>query len=123
MTVDRPLVEVGHANGIERLDDARPCREAGYELAGTDTAEVGENEIGAGLDEGVGGVDEDHGRSTRASLRATILGSSRRLADEYGISILYITHDLATAYQVSGSRSSGNSITFSARLCDNPDLR
>jgi ABC-type oligopeptide transport system ATPase subunit len=32
-----------------------------------------------------------------ASLRATILGSSRRLADEYGISILYITHDLATA--------------------------
>jgi ABC-type glutathione transport system ATPase component len=58
-----------------------------------------------------------------ALLRATILGSSRRLADEYGISILYITHDLATAYQVSDSRSSGNSITFSARLCDTPDLR
>jgi oligopeptide/dipeptide ABC transporter ATP-binding protein len=35
-----------------------------------------------------------------ASLRATILGSLRRLRDELGISILYITHDLATAYQV-----------------------
>ena len=38
-----------------------------------------------------------------ASLRATILGSLRRLTDEHGISILYITHDLATAYQVSDS--------------------
>lgn len=38
-----------------------------------------------------------------ASLRATILGSLRRLTDERGISILYITHDLATAYQVSDS--------------------
>jgi oligopeptide/dipeptide ABC transporter ATP-binding protein len=38
-----------------------------------------------------------------ASLRATILGSLRRLTDEQGISILYITHDLATAYQVSDS--------------------
>jgi oligopeptide/dipeptide ABC transporter ATP-binding protein len=36
-----------------------------------------------------------------ASLRATILGSLRQLKDEHGISILYITHDLATAYQVS----------------------
>ena len=36
-----------------------------------------------------------------ASLRATILGSLRQLADERGISVLYITHDLATAYQVS----------------------
>src|SRR5205814_6785053 len=36
-----------------------------------------------------------------ASLRATILASLRRLTDEFGISILYITHDLATAYQVS----------------------
>jgi oligopeptide/dipeptide ABC transporter ATP-binding protein len=38
-----------------------------------------------------------------ASLRATILSSLRRLADEHGISVLYITHDLATAYQVSDS--------------------
>jgi peptide/nickel transport system ATP-binding protein len=36
-----------------------------------------------------------------ASLRATILGELRNLTDEHGISILYITHDLATAYQVS----------------------
>src|SRR4029077_8256309 len=36
-----------------------------------------------------------------ASLRATILGSLRRLTDEHGISILYITHHPATAYQVS----------------------
>ena len=36
-----------------------------------------------------------------ASLRATILGSLRQLTDEHGISILYITHDLATAYSVS----------------------
>jgi peptide/nickel transport system ATP-binding protein len=35
-----------------------------------------------------------------ASLRATILGSLRNLTDRHGISILYITHDLATAYQV-----------------------
>jgi peptide/nickel transport system ATP-binding protein len=38
-----------------------------------------------------------------ASLRATILGSLQRLRDERGISIIYITHDLATAYQVSDS--------------------
>ena len=36
-----------------------------------------------------------------ASLRATILGSLRALTDDHGISIIYITHDLATAYQVS----------------------
>jgi oligopeptide/dipeptide ABC transporter ATP-binding protein len=38
-----------------------------------------------------------------ASLRATILGSLRKLHEELGISILYITHDLATAYQVADS--------------------
>ncbi len=36
-----------------------------------------------------------------ASLRATILGTLRRLNRELGISVLYITHDLATAYQIS----------------------
>jgi len=36
-----------------------------------------------------------------ASLRATILKSLRSLHEELGISIVYITHDLATAYQIS----------------------
>ena len=36
-----------------------------------------------------------------ASLRATVLGSLRRLNREFGISIVYITHDLTTAYQIS----------------------
>ncbi|WP_224815390.1 ABC transporter ATP-binding protein [Hasllibacter sp. MH4015] len=36
-----------------------------------------------------------------ASLRATILANIHDLKDKYGISIVYITHDLATAYHVS----------------------
>ena len=36
-----------------------------------------------------------------ASLRATILGSLRKLNRELGISVVYITHDLTTAYQIS----------------------
>jgi len=36
-----------------------------------------------------------------ASLRATILDSLRQLNREYGMSIVYITHDLTTAYQIS----------------------
>jgi oligopeptide/dipeptide ABC transporter ATP-binding protein len=36
-----------------------------------------------------------------ASLRATILGALRTMQLERGISIVYITHDLATAYQIS----------------------
>ncbi|HVY21047.1 MAG TPA: ABC transporter ATP-binding protein [Bauldia sp.] len=35
------------------------------------------------------------------SLRATVLGNLQQLKDELGISIIYITHDLATAYQIS----------------------
>ena len=35
-----------------------------------------------------------------ASLRATVLGNLKRLKDEFGISIIYITHDLTTAYQI-----------------------
>ena len=34
-----------------------------------------------------------------ASLRATVLGSLQRLKEEFGISIIYITHDLTTAFQ------------------------
>jgi peptide/nickel transport system ATP-binding protein len=36
-----------------------------------------------------------------ASLRATILESLRQLHLRFGISLLYITHDLTTAYQIS----------------------
>src|SRR5437773_8194263 len=36
-----------------------------------------------------------------ASLRATILGALRAMHLERGISLVYITHDLATAYQIS----------------------
>jgi peptide/nickel transport system ATP-binding protein len=36
-----------------------------------------------------------------ASLRATILGSLLQLNQEFGISLIYITHDLATAFQIS----------------------
>jgi len=36
-----------------------------------------------------------------ASLRATILGTLRKLNEDFGISVLYITHDLTTAYQIS----------------------
>jgi oligopeptide/dipeptide ABC transporter ATP-binding protein len=36
-----------------------------------------------------------------ASLRATILGALARMTGERDISVVYITHDLATAYQVS----------------------
>src|SRR5690606_26039689 len=38
-----------------------------------------------------------------ASLRATILESMYKVHQDYGISFLYITHDLTTAYQVSDS--------------------
>ena len=35
-----------------------------------------------------------------ASLRATILGTLRSLSRDFGISLIYITHDLTTAYQI-----------------------
>ena len=36
-----------------------------------------------------------------ASLRATILDSVKKLNQELGISVIYVTHDLTTAYQIS----------------------
>jgi ABC-type oligopeptide transport system ATPase subunit len=38
-----------------------------------------------------------------ASLRATILDNLRQLNRDYGMSIVYITHDLTTAFQISDS--------------------
>ena len=40
-------------------------------------------------------------RGRNSSARATILGSLLTLNKDYGISIVYITHDLTTAYQIS----------------------
>src|SRR5262249_16419105 len=45
-------------------------------------------------------VADEPGSMVDASLRATILGALRELRGESGISITYLTHDLATAYQV-----------------------
>lgn len=36
-----------------------------------------------------------------ASLRMSIVNVFRKLRDEYGVSVIYITHDLATAYYIS----------------------
>lgn len=36
-----------------------------------------------------------------ASLRATVLGNLQQLKEAFGISLVYITHDLTTAYQIS----------------------
>ena len=36
-----------------------------------------------------------------ASLRSSILGNLRKMKDDLGVAIIYITHDLATAYEVS----------------------
>ena len=38
-----------------------------------------------------------------ASLRAGVLANLRQLRDEFGISLVYITHDLTTAYQICDS--------------------
>jgi peptide/nickel transport system ATP-binding protein len=36
-----------------------------------------------------------------ASLRMTVINLFKKLRDELGVSIIYITHDLATAYYIS----------------------
>jgi peptide/nickel transport system ATP-binding protein len=36
-----------------------------------------------------------------ASLRMTVINLFKKLRDEFGVSIIYITHDLATAYYIS----------------------
>jgi oligopeptide/dipeptide ABC transporter ATP-binding protein len=38
-----------------------------------------------------------------ASLRATVLADLRQLNERFGISFIYITHDVTTAYQISGN--------------------
>jgi oligopeptide/dipeptide ABC transporter ATP-binding protein len=53
-----------------------------------------------------------------ASLRATILGSLRKLNQEFGISLIYITHDLTTAYQISQNII----VLYSGSVCEAGDV-
>src|SRR5260370_27236012 len=46
-------------------------------------------------------VEDEPVSMVDASLRATILETLRSLNQEFGISLVYITHDLTTAYQIS----------------------
>lgn len=46
-------------------------------------------------------IADEPGSMVDASLRATILGNLQELNQKFGISIIYITHDLATGYQIS----------------------
>ncbi len=66
-----------------------------------------------------------------ASLRATVLGSLQRLKEEFGISIIYITHDLTTAYQIGdniivlyrGSVAEAGSVDLVVRQPNHPYTR
>ena len=63
-----------------------------------------------------------------ASLRATILGSLRELNRAFGISLIYITHDLTTAYQISDNivvlyRGSVAEVGDVERVVGDPKLR
>jgi peptide/nickel transport system ATP-binding protein len=66
-----------------------------------------------------------------ASLRATVLGSLQRLKEEFGISIIYITHDLTTAYQIGdniivlyrGSVAEAGSVDYVVRHPNHPYTR
>ena len=63
-----------------------------------------------------------------ASLRATILENLRVLNEQYGISLVYITHDLTTAYQISenvmvlyqGSLAEGGDVDLVIKQAQHP---
>src|SRR5262245_49264249 len=56
--LDRPFIEAGGDNRIERLDDAGTWRLGGHDLARALAAEIGEAELRSRLDEGIRRVDE-----------------------------------------------------------------
>ena len=66
-----------------------------------------------------------------ASLRATVLGNLQRFKEEFGISIIYITHDLTTAYQIAdniivlyrGSVAEAGSVDLVVRNPNHPYTR
>ena len=53
-----------------------------------------------------------------ASLRATILEALRKMHETYGISIIYITHDLNTAYQI----ASDITIMYQGKVVEQGDV-
>ena len=54
----RPFIEAGGHDRIERLDDAGTWREGRHDLARAFAAEIGEDELGTRLDEGIRRIDE-----------------------------------------------------------------
>ena len=107
-----PLVNFGLAKGRDQIYDrmTAACRSVGLDPAQTvhrfaHQLSGGQRQrlmVGRAImlsprllvaDEPVSMVD--------ASLRSTILGNLKQMKEQQGVSVLYITHDLATAYQVS----------------------
>src|SRR2546426_3828166 len=56
--LDRPFIEAGGDDRIERLDDAGTWRQGRHDLARALAAEVGEDELRTRLDEGIRRIDE-----------------------------------------------------------------
>jgi ABC-type oligopeptide transport system ATPase subunit len=114
--IDRYLfMTARHVAGLDRIGDAESRVEEVLEKVGLSLAEVRgrfPHELAGGqlqriaiaralipgpallvADEPVSMID--------ASLRLSIVNLLRRLCDETGVAIIYITHDLATAYSIS----------------------
>ena len=56
--LDRPFIEAGGDDRIERLDDASTWRQGRHDLARALAAKIGEDELGTGFDEGIRRIDE-----------------------------------------------------------------
>src|SRR5713226_9107156 len=56
--LNRPFIEAGGDDRIERLDDAGTWRQGRHDLARALAAEIGEDELRARLDEGIRRIDE-----------------------------------------------------------------
>src|SRR2546425_988598 len=56
--LDRPFIEAGGNDRIERLDDAGTWRQGRHDLARALAAEIGEDELRSRLDEGIRRIDE-----------------------------------------------------------------
>src|SRR2546429_9668914 len=56
--LDRPFIEAGGDDRIERLDDAGTWRQGRHDLARALAAEIGEDELRTRLDEGIRRIDE-----------------------------------------------------------------